>query len=211
MTAALVAVAAVFAGNPTKEHIARTAAGNAQARAEIIVKKDLSRGWAGGPKKPNLSSSMHCSSYKPKQSDLVLIGAAESTWQNPPFLIDSEAQVLRTAKMVRLDWQRTVMSPKVMPCLRQSLAKAGGKGAKLVSLHVLPLPHVAPYARAYRVVLHVPTGQGKATVAIDFEIAVFGKGRNELTLTITGPVATKTLLRGEELRLARKLGKRVRN
>ena len=208
---ALVAVAAVLAGNPTKEQIARTAAGNAQARAEIVVAKDLNAHWSGGPKKPSLSSNMHCSSYKPKQSDLVLIGAAESTWQSPPFLVDSEAQVLRTPKMVRLDWQRTVTSPKVMPCLRHSLAKSGGPGAKLVSLHVLPLPHVAPYARAYRVVLRVPTGQGKATVAIDFEIAAFGKGRNELTLTLTGPAVAKAVLRSEELHLARRLAKRMRN
>jgi hypothetical protein len=204
---ALVAVAAVLAGNPTKEKVARTTAGNAQAKAEIIVKKDLGSGWSGGATKPNLSSNMHCSSYKPKQSDLVLVGAAESTWQYPPFAVDSEAQVLRTPRMVRLDWQRTVTSPKVMPCLRQSLAKAAGPGAKLVLLHVLAFPHLATYTRAYRVVLRIPTSHGKAT--IDFEIVAFGAGRNELTLTVTGPATAKTSLHRMALRLGHRLAKRL--
>ena len=118
---ALVTAGAVLAGNPTKEKIARTAAGNAQAKAEVVRRADLGSGWKGGFKKPDLSSSMPCTSYRPKQSDLVLIGVAETTFSKLPFAVDSEAQVLRTASMVQRDWQRTILDSRVIPCLRQAL------------------------------------------------------------------------------------------
>src|SRR5262249_55595614 len=95
---ALVFVAAVFASDPTKEKIARTPAGNAEAASLVLKKHDLPAGWAGGTAKPDLSSSLGCSSYKPKQSDLVLIGAAETRWEKGTTRLDSQTEVLRTPR-----------------------------------------------------------------------------------------------------------------
>ena len=205
---ALVAAGAVLAANPTKEKIKLTAAGKAQARAEVVRRKDLGAGWSGGFKKPDLSSSFSDCSYRPKQSDLVLIGVAETTWQKQVLVVDSEAQVLRTAAMVRLDWRRTVTAPQVQPCLKREFAKSFGSSGKLVSFRRVRFPRLATYTRAYRVVADVKTALGNVPLEVDF--VVFGAGRNELNLGLTGPVSAKAYLRRNELRLARVLVKRVR-
>jgi hypothetical protein len=206
---ALVAAGVGSAANPSKEKIALTAAGKAKARAEVLRRPDLGGvGWQGGAKKPDLSSTMPGCSYRPKQSDLVLVGAAETTWRQQVIEVDSEAQVLRTARMVRLDWRRTVLAPQVLPCLRSGFAKSLGSGGKLVSFRQVAFPRLAALSRAYRGVADVKTPLGKVPIEVD--VVVFGSGRNELTLTITGPAGAKASLRHEEVRLGRVLAGRMR-
>jgi hypothetical protein len=76
---ALLLAAVALADN---EQIKRTAAGNAEARAAVLTRADFgaATGWAGHRKSPDLNSAMPCGSFHPKQSDLVLIGAAEMDW-----------------------------------------------------------------------------------------------------------------------------------
>jgi hypothetical protein len=205
---ASVAAAAVLAADPSKEQIARTAAGDAQAKAEVLGKKDVGTGWSGGARKPDLSSDLGCSTYKPKQSDLALVGAAETTWRQGALQIDSEAQVLRTPKMVQLDWQRTVSAPQVLPCLRQSLQKHLGPNLKLVSLRRVGFPHVAKFADEIRTTVAAKTNAGSVPVEID--LVVFGQGRSEISLTVSGPAAVKAHLRTAATRLARVLAGRLR-
>jgi len=202
---ALLAVAAGSAGNPTKEKIALTAAGKARAKAEVLRRADVGRGWSGGFKKPDLSSTLPCSNYRPKQSDLVLIGAAETTWHKQAFVIDSEAQVLRTPAMVRRDWRRTVLAPQVLPCLRQGFKKSLGSKAKLVSFRRVAFPHVATYTRAFRLVAKVTTAIGPVPLEID--LVALGAGRNEITLSVTGPAVVRTFLHAKEVQLARVLAR----
>jgi hypothetical protein len=197
-----------MAGDPSKERIALTAAGNAQARAEIVKRADVGRGWKGGFRKPNISSSMPCSNYRPKQSDLVLIGAAESTFASLGVEIDSEAQVLRTAAMVRRDWQRTILAPQVIPCLRQGFTKSLGSNAKLVSFGRIAFPHIMSRTRAFRAVASVQTAVNTVRLEIDF--VAMGSGRNELTLTLVGPAAAQRAFHSTEVRLARVLAGRVK-
>ena len=56
-----------------------------------------------------------CPGFSPKQADLVLNGSRRD--HVPPLAsgigFNTVAQVLQTAKMVRLDWQRTVLDA---PC-----------------------------------------------------------------------------------------------
>jgi hypothetical protein len=205
---ALVVAGVALAGDPSKETIARTAAGNAQAKAEVVRKADVGSGWKGGFRKPDLSSSMPCATYHPKQSDLVLIGAAESRFSRPALEVDSEAQVLRAAAMVRRDWQRTILAPQVMPCLRQGFTKALGAHAKLVSFRQVAFPHVASLTRAFRLVANVATQVGPVALEIDF--VAMGSGRNELTLTLSGPTVARSTLHATEVRLARLLAGRAR-
>jgi hypothetical protein len=207
LAVALIAASVVLAVNPSKEKIAYTAAGQAKARAEVVRQTDLGRGWIGGPKKPDVSSAMPCS-YQPKQSDLTLIGAAETVWHAQGFVVDSEAQVLRTAGMVALDWQRTVLAPQVVPCLRDGFQKSVGTSGTLVSFRRVAFAHVARYTRAFRAVIDVKTSTSSVPVELDF--LALGGGRNEITLTLTGPAATEAVLRGAELRLARILAGRMR-
>lgn len=206
---ALVAAAAVGAANPGKEKIALTAAGRKQAKAEVLHRSDLGPGWSGGAKKPKLSSTMPCSGYRPKQSDLVLIGAAETKWHSTGARIDSEAQVLRTPAMVRRDWRRTVLARQVMPCLRQGIKKSLKPSEKLVSFRRVSFPHVARYTRAFRVIIDVATSTGQV-VPVEIDLLALGAGRNELTLSLTGPESAKASQRSAERTLARTLASRLR-
>ena len=207
--AGLALAAAAFAA--AKQPIRFTPAGQAAARAVVLQRADLgsASGWTGGAKKPDLSSDTHCANFHPKDSDLVLIGAAETDWQHAGLEFDSEAQVLQTPKMVQLDWQRTVLSPHLLPCLRETLAKAGGASAAVVSVARLAFPQVAPYTRAFRTVVEVTSGTQKVRVLID--VVLIGRGRTEVTLTTTAPLAAEAVVRPAELRLARLLASRLRN
>src|SRR5439155_20204375 len=138
--------------------------------------------WTGGFKKPDLSSKTPCKSYQPKQSDLVLIGAAKSIWSNAALRFDSEAQVLQTRQMVRLDWQRTVLAPQVVPCLREGLTTQLDASTRLVSFGRMAFPQVATYARAYRTVVDVKTSAAKVRVMVDS--VLIGRGHTEITLTV---------------------------
>jgi hypothetical protein len=207
LAVALISAGVVLAGNPAKEKIALTKAGNKQAGAEVLHRVDVGAGWSGGFKKPHLPATLDCS-YRPKQSDLVVIGASESLWQKPGFVLDSAAQVLRTAAMVGKDWRRTVLAPQVAPCLRHSLAKSLGSGAKLSSFGRLAFPHVATHTRAFRAVVNVKSSLG--TVPLDVDILALGVGRNELNLTISGPKKVRSSLKRIEIRWSRLLARRAR-
>src|SRR5438034_5394370 len=118
-----------------REQIRFNAADQAAARATVLRRSDLnpSSGWTGGRVKPDLSPGPICRNYNPKQSDLVLTGAAQSSYRRGPVVIANEVQVMKTRRMVRLDWQREVLAPGVIPCQRRDLARSVGPGAKGVS------------------------------------------------------------------------------
>lgn len=205
--AVLVAAGVAWAASPTKEKIAYTAAGQAKAKAEVLRRADVPGQWSGGRRKPDVSSTLPCS-YKPKQDDLVLIGAAETDWRQPGFQVSSEAQVLRTAAMVSRDWQRTILAPQVVPCLRQGFEKTLGSGATLVSFGRVASPHLAKLTQAFRAIFDVKSGS--SVVPVEIDILALGFGRNELTLTLTGLSAAKSILRTEETHLGRRLAGRMR-
>ena len=192
-----------------KEQIHLTAAGQAAARAAVMHRADLggASGWTGGLKKPDLSSGTGCANFKPKQSDLVLIGASETVFKHPGVEFDSEAQVLQTPAMVRLDWQRTVLAPQVMPCLRSNLEKQLTSSERLVSVRRIPFPAISGYTRAYRTTVDVKSAAGTTRVFVD--LVLIGRRSTEITLTTTAPMAAQAAVRAAELRLARILAARV--
>jgi hypothetical protein len=204
---ALISAGVVIASNPAKEKIALTAAGNRQAKAEVLHRADVGAGWVGGLRKPHLPATLPCS-YRPKQNDLVVVGAAEGAWEKPGFLIDSGAQVLKTAAMVEKDWRRTVIAPQVAPCLRKEFVDSLGAGGKLVSFGRVAFPHIAARARAFRTVAKVKSSLGSSTVEIDF--VAFGVGRNELNVLVSGPKQASSSLRRSEIRWSRLLVRRAR-
>ena len=208
--ASLIAVAAaalVFAGAALADQwqVHRTAAGNAAARAGVVSRADLgtATGWTGGTKKPDLSSTPPCGTFVPKQSDLVVIGAAATAWKHQGLELQSQANVLQTAAMVRTDWQRSVIDPRATPCLRTTLLKQLGAGAKLVHFGVASFPRLAPLARAYRGVISTGGVQGLV------DVIALGKGQTEIELTVVAPLAADAVVRIAERRLAEKLLARV--
>jgi hypothetical protein len=188
-----------------KEQIHLTSAGQKAAQAAVVSRADIGTapGWTRKVKKPDLSSTTGCANFDPKQSDLVLNGAAEVEWSRPGIDFDSESQVLQTPAMVKLDWQRTVLAPQVLPCLRSNFQKHAAASEKLVSVTRLAIPALGTYSRAYRVLLDYT--QNAQTVRLFVDVVLVGRGRTEITLTTTAPLAAGTAVKDAELRLARLL------
>jgi hypothetical protein len=205
---AAVALAAAGVAAADKWQVRLTPAGRSAARAVVLKRADLGGGWTGGFSTPDLSDATPCPSFHPKQSDLVVVGAADSKWQNAGVEVEDSIHVLRTAKMVRLDWQRTVVAPAAVACLRTGLKKALGSQASLVSFGRLAFPRLGFDSRAFRAVLDVKSGSQKVRVLLD-EI-VFGSGRFEVELTVVAPLAASVSVAATELRLARLLASRAR-
>ena len=202
LTAALLFAAAALAD---KEQIRLTAAGQAAARAAVMHRADLggASGWTGGFKKPDLSPGTGCANFDPKQSDLVLIGAAETGLKEHPGGRGSTARprCSESPAMVRLDWQRTMLAPQVLPCLRHNLEKHLAASEHLVSVRRIAFPAIAPYIRAYRTTIDVKAASGIAHVFVD--LVLVGRGSTEITLTTTAPLVAEPAVRGAEVRLAR--------
>jgi hypothetical protein len=195
-----------------KEQIHLTAADQAFARAAVLTKADLGSvgAWTGGAVKPDLGSSPPCGSFDPKQSDLVLTGAAETRYQQPGIEIDSEAQVLRATQMVKLDWQRTVIAPQLLPCLRTVLAKKVGASTKIVSIRRIAFPRVDAYTAAIRVLLDVKTGTSPVPIRAFVDVVFVGHGRTEISLTTTALLLADKTVRAAELRFARIMAARAK-
>jgi hypothetical protein len=210
--AAGVAASVAVASIADKEQIHLTNAGQAAARAAVLTKADLGAapGWTGGAKKPDLSSTPPCPGFRPKQSDLVVNGAAETVFKQPAIQFDSEAQVLQTAHMVKLDWQRTVIAPQILPCLRIAVAKSAGTSAHVTSIRRTAFPRVATFTSAIRILLDVKTSGSTTPVTVFVDVVLVGRGRTEITLTTTAPLLASTAVRAAEIRLARILAGRVR-
>jgi hypothetical protein len=210
--AAGVAASVAVASIADKEQIHLTNAGQAAARAAVLTKADLGAapGWTGGAKKPDLSSTPPCPGFRPKQSDLVVNGAAETVFKQPAIQFDSEAQVLQTAHMVKLDWQRTVIAPQILPCLRIAVAKSAGTSAHVTSIRRTAFPRVATFTSAIRILLDVKTSGSTTPVTVFVDVVLVGRGRTEITLTTTAPLLASSAVRAAEIRLARILAARVR-
>jgi hypothetical protein len=206
--ACVAALAAAGAALADEIQVHYTAADQAAARAELLRSADLGAGWTRAATKPDLSSDADCGGFNPKQSDLVVTGAAASEFRRTGLDIRSEVHVLRTARMVALDWQRTVVAAQVLACLRQGTAKAvTNPQTRFVSLNRLAFPRVTARTAAFRALMDV-TSSG-TTVRVLVDIVAIGKGRSELTLMTTAPYAARTALQPAEVRLARILAARA--
>jgi len=151
---------------------------------------------------------MSCPGYRPKQSDLVLTGAAETHFSRTGLDVRSVAQVLQAPVMVARDWRRTVVDPRAFCCLRRMLTRGLRANQTLVSFRTLGFPDLARYTAAYRALVAVEAAGQRLLVAAD--IVLVGRGRTELTLSLTAPAAARAAIAAAEVRLARVLLARVR-
>jgi len=207
---ALATASVALAGNGNREKIRFNAADQAAARAGVLRRSDLASGggWKGGARKPDLSPADSCPNYHPKQSDLVLTGAAATRFSAGTLVFDSEAQVLQSARMVSLDWQRSVLAPGLLPCLRSMAAKSSPVNATVLSIEKLPFPRVATHTAAFRLITDVRSSNGKLRILVD--IALFGRRRTEVMLTTSAPYSARVPVKASEIRLARILASRIR-
>jgi hypothetical protein len=206
------ATASVVVAAGGKYQIKLNAADQGAARAVVIRRADLdSSGWQGGSVKPDLadiSAGLSCPSYHPKLSDLVITGAAETDFRRSGFVYGSVAEILKTRRMVALDWRRSVLASGAAPCLRRTMSEGLGSSAKLVSFRKLPFPHVATYTALFRSVISVQS-QGQTTRVLT-DLVFLGRSRTEITLSIAGRARAKSVISAAERRLARTLISRAR-
>jgi hypothetical protein len=189
--------------------VQRTTTGDAAALAATLKRADVgsATGWTGGPEKPDLSADPGCPNFHPKQSDLVVTGAAAATYKNVGLQMHSETHVMRTPKMVQLDWQRSAQSPNFLSCARRLLAKTSTKSARFLSIRKLKIPRIASYTAAYRALVGVKTPKG--TVRLAYDVVLVGHGRTEITLTTTMPASVATTVWIMELGIAGSLAGRA--
>jgi hypothetical protein len=205
---ALASAPNLFAGDG-KQQIKLTKRDQAAARAVVIRRTDLgSSGWQGGPVKPDLSSTPNCPNFHPKVSDLVVTGAAETAFQRSSLEFSSVAEVLKTRRMVRLDWRRSVVPRAAVPCLRRTLANGLPAGARIVSFARVPAPHVGTRSARFRGVIRIDVF-GRTTRLVT-DIVITFRSRTEITLNAAGPASAARSISAAEARLARVMVSRVR-
>jgi hypothetical protein len=162
--------------------------------------------WQGGPVTPDLSpSSVVCPDYNPRASDLVLTGAAGSDFHTPTESLDfdSETLVMKTANMVRLDFQRVFRAPRYFACLRSFLQTHVGQGRRFVSAAPFAFPRIGALTQTVRIVIN-ESDNGK-TVPTMYDTIAFFTGRIEFEIDATAPYATRKAVTATELRLAQTL------
>ena len=203
-----VASSASRSGTPNRERVRLNPTDQAAARAAVLRREDLGAGWAGGARKPDPPSPITCPGYQPKQSDLVLTGAAEAQFQHTGLVLQSDAQVLKTRAMVARDWHRSVTDPRAAACLRHTLVTHLPSSERLVSFEQRALPRLARYAAAYRMLVKVQA-QGQSVLVV-IDLVLVGRSRTELTLTTSAPASARSAVAAAEVRVARALLSRVR-
>jgi hypothetical protein len=183
-----------------------TPAGTKAALAVTPSKADLGKAstWTGGFIDARLVTDRYCKNYRPRYSDLVVTGTTTVQYIGHGVYLRSQARVFRSKDMVKLHWQRSLRSPNWFGCTLATDKLMGGS-SRFVSLQRLTIPGaaIAPYSVAYRVVSEVATATGKVRVALDtLEIA---RGRTEITLTASAPLAQASGLLPSELILGKAL------
>ena len=182
--------------------------GQAAARASLLTLSDVGPGWSGGPAKVSAFNASVCANYHPKYSDLVVTGQAAASFSQPGALVRIESHVLASARMVSLDWQRSVSSKNYLACERKAQAKSSTKKERFVSLRKLAFPRVGDNSAAFRLTTDVKTKSGRARAVYD--IVLVARGETELTLMTVMPLASVPTLFPNEIVLARTLASRIR-
>lgn len=180
-----------------------TAADQSLARSVVLKAGDLGSAsdWSGGVTAAETTQPRSCSNFHPSQADLVITGDAQSDYTPTTggLQYHSEAQIMQTAKMVRVDWRRNVLDPAALDCLRTFFVKNLAGSQHLVSLTRLTVPHIATYTAGYRALVD------QLGVRNMIDVLFVGRNRTEITLEISAPYAARATVEKSELRLAKLL------
>jgi hypothetical protein len=209
VAALLAATSAGAAGNAFT--VRTTPEGTAAALAVAPAKSDLGEtaAWTGGFVTVKPATDAYCANYRPRYSDLVVTGVVTAQFIGHGIYVRSQSRILQTADMVRLHWRRSIRSPHRLACSQATFARTGGNvKATFVSARRLAVPQIAPYSSAFRVMSDVTNAAGTTRVAlVTLEIA---RGRTEITLTASAPMALAPGLLPSEIALGKVLMSRAR-
>jgi hypothetical protein len=185
LAAGVLAATASAAAVPRVEH---TSAGMKAASSSLLHMADLGTGWTATPATSNVGVRVNCAGFRPKQSDLVEAGSAESPSFKRgavgPYVVQ-RTSVYATPAHAKTFWDRAV-KPAVLNCLvadlRRGFARQGGSIA-VTSQQPLSLAGLRDRAAAYRVVTTVVTKTNR--LKLYYDVVLIGKGRSVTLLTLT--------------------------
>lgn len=129
--------------------------GNAVARATLIRRAALGRGWTEAASAQQKPPPLTCPAFNPSISGVVEVGAAASpTYQQTssgPFVSES-GYVYRSASEQATVWG-AVVHRKLVRCVAESLVNGSGSGVHFTVRHegLVSLLALASAAEAYRV------------------------------------------------------------
>jgi hypothetical protein len=110
---------------------------------------------------PGLSSTdTNCPDFRPRRSDLVITGEAESAFgEKGVSAIYTVTDVLQTSEMMETAWRRELLAPGAADCGRFIVARGLRGSARVVSFKRLAFPRRGSHTLAYRVRLRSQNGQ----------------------------------------------------
>ena len=169
----------------------RTSVDDAKAAAVTLEAHDFPAQlhFAGGAVKPDETpNNESCNGYRPKESDLVVSGDAESRFHNPGSSVgvDSQVELLKTSAMAATDVKRS----KRMLSVTCQVQAAKQDHVKLVSYVPMGAARCGcPFSASFA----FETKTANAKVDHLFVVTVMRKGRAEATvLTIVGKSPSDT-------------------
>lgn len=173
-------LALLATGSAYANKIHTVPADQATAKKALLTLADLPPIAAWKKTSSSKDDDTSCAGFNPKESDLVTTGDATIGFSAPGTVVENEVDLLSTAKMVQLDWNRTFTS-RFAPCLKQMFGKAL-KGLEIVSARRVAAPKLGDRSTEYRLV-YGATVKGKAyRGAVDF-LAIMS-GRTEISLVL---------------------------
>lgn len=189
-----------------------TAADQAAAKAVVLKATDVAPGMRGGVEKnAKAPSAKGCPGlWEPRQSDLVITGVAKSEFAGSGLRFSSLAQVYKTERMARLDWDRTVVHPGVVPCLRKMIAADADPAFTVVAVKRTQFPRIGRAAVRIRMIADVTATPGATPMRILVDSIAFGRGRTGVSLELWAPYADRIPAHAAEVRLAKLLAGRIR-
>jgi hypothetical protein len=161
-------------------------ADHAAATQAVLKRSDLmvATGWTGGLTKPDRSgNTITCHGRKPKLSDIVVTGDAQSvlSYKGGGGIVTSSS-VYRTVKMLDTSWGREVAAVD-LACVRAEFASKLGATVQLVSVQRLAFPQIGSHTAAFRARLRYENGLPGL-----FDIVMFARGRTGCTLAMGGVI-----------------------
>ncbi len=166
---------------------AYTPAGKAAAKAIVLKRSDLPKGWKVESPEGGSGGGTTCPSFDPDQSDLTSVGRVETGFASGDGLsrVLSVASVFKTAAQAQTSWNR-VVRPAMLKCLAQAFEQgASDKKTKttVLSSGALSLPLSAPRRKAFRIVADVFT-QGQHVKAY-LDVILQGGAQADTVLLVT--------------------------
>jgi hypothetical protein len=197
--------AAARAGHADSPVVKTVPADQAWAQQALLRPTDFGFGWRGGQVRVTKLVGPSCPGFDPKESDLVVTGHANATFQNARagVQVSVDSQVLETSDAVQTDFARTIRPP-LAGCLAHQLRQ----GPNITAVTVVPLdfPKVGSVSAAYRATFTLKANGSTGKFLSDY--LFFANGRLEYSVNVIAPFRFGPQIVPFEADMARMLVKR---